>query len=515
MIRISSHQVFSGGINRLQELNVDINKTSEQISTGKRVNRPSDDPVAAARILKLNQEMGRIDQYQRNADLANNRLSQEEGALGSMVDVVQRVRELTVQAGNGSLSPDDRKAIAAELKERLGQLSALANTRDASGEYIFSGFQGNTPAFGQNISGDWVYQGDEGQRMLEIDDGVKVAISDNGKDVFVNVPAANPDFFAEAGASNQSGARISTGMVLDQALFNAVYPDDIVITINAGADAFSAALRSDPATPIAGGAYQSGEPIRVAGTQVEITGAAAGDTFTLKTSDKQSIFTSIEKLIYGLENQAKAPAVATVSDASFVPAANDKLVVNGEELSFGGGETLTDLRDMINGNAELNKQGVTATISGGNLRIESVGQDLDIRAAGNNPATDPWAGNLKITGAKFDDIDITTGAGNASASFASGQRAYDDLIANSLTNLDNAQESIVGTQTKIGGRMNNIETTQKFLEDSALYTKEIRSQLQDLDYAEAISTLSFQSFVLEAAQLSFAQVSRLSLFDRL
>lgn len=62
--------------------------------------------------------------------------------------------------------------------------------------------------------------------------------------------------------------------------------------------------------------------------------------------------------------------------------------------------------------------------------------------------------------------------------------------------------------------MNNLESTRKFLEDSVIYTKKIRSQLQDVDYAEAISTLSFQSFVLEAAQLSFAQVSRLSLFYR-
>ena len=71
------------------------------------------------------------------------------------------------------------------------------------------------------------------------------------------------------------------------------------------------------------------------------------------------------------------------------------------------------------------------------------------------------------------------------------------------------------TQTDLGGRMNAVESTQQFLEDSSLYSKKIRSQLQDVDYAEAISNLSFQSFVLQAAQQSFAQVSRLSLFDRL
>src|SRR5690554_6470932 len=207
MIRISSQQIFSGGINRLQDLNVNLNQTQEQVSTGKRVNRPSDDPVAAARILKLDQEVGRIETYQRNVGLAENRLQLEESTLSSMIDIVQRVRELTVQAGNGSLSANDRQSISAELKQRLQQLAAQANTQDSAGSYIFSGFQGESPAFAQNINGDWVYQGDEGQRFLEIDDGVNVAISDHGKDLFVNVPAGGPTFFTEVGPGVTSGAR--------------------------------------------------------------------------------------------------------------------------------------------------------------------------------------------------------------------------------------------------------------------------------------------------------------------
>ncbi len=144
MIRISSQQIFSGGINRLQDLSAQLNKTDEQIATGKRVNRPSDDPVAAARILKLDQEVSRIETYERNAQLANNRLGQEESSISSSLDILQRVRELTVQAGNGLLSANDRLSISSEMKERLQQLAQMANTQDASGEYIFSGFQGGT-----------------------------------------------------------------------------------------------------------------------------------------------------------------------------------------------------------------------------------------------------------------------------------------------------------------------------------------------------------------------------------
>jgi len=110
---------------------------------------------------------------------------------------------------------------------------------------------------------------------------------------------------------------------------------------------------------------------------------------------------------------------------------------------------------------------------------------------------------------------LITGLDNISKDSPKGNAEYDALISESLANLDNGQESILQKQTELGGRMNAVESTSAFLEDSALYTKEIRSQLQDVDYAEAISNLSFQSFVLQAAQQSFAQISRLSLFDRL
>lgn len=509
MIRISSQQVFSGGVNRLQELNVDLQKTQQQLSTGKRVVNPSDDPVAAARILKLDQEVAQVNQFQRNVDLAENRLQLEESTLGDMLDVIQRVRELTVQAGNGTLSVEDRRSIASELKERLGQLANQANSRDASGEYIFSGFKGNTPAFAQNISGDWVYQGDEGQRSLEVDVGVKIAISDHGKKLFVDVPSAEPTFFAEASSANTSvpPARISSGMVLDQDVFATVYPDDIVIEVDATGGTFAAFNRSTGAAiPVDDNTYVSGVSLKVAGTQVEITGAADGDRFILKTAQKQSVFTSIEKLIYGLENQAKSPAVATLPPADFTPEPDDSLTING--VTFSNLTNLDDLRDAINISTDPALEGVSAEVNGaGELVITSTQGDLDFAADDGGSA----GGQIVVQGGKFQDLDLLNGA--TETTVGSGNQAYDELIASSLANLDNAQENILKTQTELGGRLNAVESTRQYLADSSVYTQDLRSQLRDVDYAEAISNLSFQSFVLQAAQQSFAQVSQLSLFD--
>lgn len=412
MMRISSQQIFSGGINRLQGINSNLVDTQQQISTGKKVNKPSDDPVAAARILKLDQELRRVDTYQRNANLADNRLKQEESALASSVDIIQRVRELTVQAGSGSLSPSDRESISAELKERLGQLANITNTRDASGEYIFSGFQGQTPAFAKDGAGDWKYQGDEGQRVLEIDDGVTVPISDHGKGIFVDVAKAISVTGSDDGAGNPANGYISNlELVAPKDLkdaFSPRVPDDLEVSVANNAGQLEVTV-TDPRTgdviPTEPATAVVGEEFKVAGIELAVNDALDGESFTLGISDRQSVFGTIENVIDGLEGIAKGSP---------------------------------------KGNAE-----------------------------------------------------------------------YDALIADSLTNLDNAQEKIILKQTELGGRLNAVESTTAFLEDSGLYTKEIRSQLQDVDYAEAISNLSFQSFVLQAAQQSFAKVSQMSLFDRL
>ncbi|WP_404363137.1 flagellar hook-associated protein FlgL [Marinobacter sp.] len=511
MIRISSQQIFQGGVNRLQDLNSGLQKTQEQVSTGKRVNNPSDDPVAAARILKLNQEVAQTEQFQRNVDLAENRLQQEESTLASINDVLQRVRELTVQAGSGALSSDDRQSLASELRQRLDQMASLANTRDASGEYIFSGFKGGTEAFTQNISGNWVYQGDEGQRLLEVDSGVSVAISDNGKKIFTDVASDKPAFFTEASPTNtsQPPARISTGMVLDQEVFNQVHPDDLVVQVDQTAGTFSVVRRSDGAdfTPD-DNTYASGKSLKAAGIQFEITDAVDGDRFLIKTSEKQSLFATVEKLIYGLENQAKTPAVATLPGGSFSPEPDDSLTING--VTFGGLTDLAALRDAISASNDSALDGVTAEVDpSGNLIVTSQSGDLAFEADNGGSV----GGQIVVSGAKFEDLDLLNEP--VSATVGSGQQAFNELIAGSLTNLDNGLDSILKTQTEIGGRLNSVESTGKFLEDSSVFTKGIRSQLQDVDYAEAISRLSFQSFVLEAAQQSFARVSQISLFDRL
>src|SRR5690606_26485219 len=145
-----------------------VNKTQQQISTGRRVLTPADDPIAATKILQLQQELALNDQYTRNMTAADNRLKLEEATLQSITDNLARVKELTVNAGGCSLTIADRQAIAAEFLQLQEGLADLLNTKDAGGEYICAGVKGRQTPFVRADNGRYEYQGDEGQRYLAL-----------------------------------------------------------------------------------------------------------------------------------------------------------------------------------------------------------------------------------------------------------------------------------------------------------------------------------------------------------
>ncbi|MFP6863552.1 flagellar hook-associated protein 3, partial [Pseudomonas sp.] len=191
VMRISSIQAFNNGVSGLGRNYSNVIRTQEQISSGNRILTPADDPVASVRLLQLEQQQAILGQYKENLTAAKNSLTQEETTITSVVNVLQRIRELAVQAGGGALSAEDRKSIAKELSEREGELLNLMNSRNARGEYLFSGFLGKTEPFLRNPDGTFSYQGDEGQRSLQVAGSSNVAINDNGKRLFEDVSNAN------------------------------------------------------------------------------------------------------------------------------------------------------------------------------------------------------------------------------------------------------------------------------------------------------------------------------------
>jgi flagellar hook-associated protein 3 FlgL len=170
-----------------------LNQTQMQLSTGKKLLAPSDDPASESRIIDLNQSIKQTEQYQNNINAARQRLTLEEGTLQHAADILQRVNELGVQGLNASYSAADRTIMAVEVEELNQQLLGLANTRNANGEYLFAGFKSATQPFSQDAAnvGAYLYAGDTSTRAIQIDSDRQIADGDSGNAVF-GMPTGGP-----------------------------------------------------------------------------------------------------------------------------------------------------------------------------------------------------------------------------------------------------------------------------------------------------------------------------------
>lgn len=186
-MRLSTSQIFQQAVSAMQTQQSEMAKTQLKLATGEKNLTPSDDPIAATRILDLNQIIETTTQHQRNADFAISRLSMEETVLADVSNVLQRVRELSVRAVNDSLSAGDRQAIAVEVRTNIDALLQLANSKDANGEYLFSGYKTGTMPFSYDGSGNFSYAGDQGEKKLQIGVRSQVRVGDSGEEVFMKI----------------------------------------------------------------------------------------------------------------------------------------------------------------------------------------------------------------------------------------------------------------------------------------------------------------------------------------
>lgn len=198
-MRVSTAQIFDTGLFGIQRNQISLLKVQNQLSTGRRVLAPEDDPVAASQALEVTQAKDVNARYQDNQGAAKTQLNQVETTLTSVIDQLQNIADRAVQAGNGSLSTEQRGMIAQELKSRLSDLTALANTQDGSGNYIFAGFQSQTQPFQvsantspYSLANQYMnYVGDNGQRMLQVSQSQQIPTSVTGADAFMQIRDGN------------------------------------------------------------------------------------------------------------------------------------------------------------------------------------------------------------------------------------------------------------------------------------------------------------------------------------
>lgn len=434
-MRVSTSLVFDKGIFNLNRAQAQLVHTQEQISTGRRILTPSDDSVASSRALEVSQGQAINNQFVRNTDSATAAISLQEEALSRYTRLLQDVKTATVNAGNGALSSRELKSIASELRGRYDELLGIANTTDANGLYLFSGYQGDTQPFTQDTPGDVTYNGDEGQRQIQIAPTRLVPVSFSGQQVFQKIPEGNSTFVTAASASNTGTGIVSPGTVRDATAWgDATNPGEFEVRFHVDTSVVPSRTTYDivdttnnvsmltGAAPAAGPylrTYQSGANITLAtqsppdtnpttfdyGVDLSVMGAPAdGDAFTVRPSESKDIFETLDDLINTLE---------------------------------------------------------------------------------------------------------TSGPG----------ATQNTRLANSLntaqSNLDNALDVALTVRAAIGSYSQEIDRSRSAGEDLDLQFEQTLSQLTSLDYAKAVSDLTFQQVSLEAAQKSFVRVQGLTLFDYL
>ena len=394
-MRISTSQIFNQSLASMLAQQTNVAQTQQQVSTGKRILNPSDDPAGSVQLLNLQREFSLSEQYVSNGINARNKLEREEGALASATDLLQRIRELAVQALNDTNTPADRKAISTEINQLNQQLLSLANTRDANGDYLFSGFATDIQPY-DNIYGS--YQGDEGQRNMKVGAGVFIATNDPASKLFE--AAFTQTLITPDGGNTGSG--------------------QITVTNNSG----------------------------VAATFPELT-----------------------------FSYADPPGEYTVTDG-----------VNSASFSYQPGMT-------------VNLGELDPAFPGLGIRLEGTPDDGDQLTISKEPADE--AQTMFITIQNFANalVENRVGAGDSPNN------------GDFLINMDAALDRVVDGRAQVGGRLNAIDQQTEINESLAFAMEKSISEIQDLDYAEAISRLTRQLTGLQAAQQTFSRVQSLSLFN--
>ncbi len=315
-MRISTSMIHNNAVSALMKRQTEVSKTQNEVATGLRVQKPSDDPVAAVKILQLEQTKSANTQFGVNISTATTRLEQEEQALADSERILQRVYELTVQANSSALSQSDRQSIASELVELNKQLADIGNSKDANDEFLFSGLSTGTQPFVRDASNNISYAGDGGARSLQVSAAQYVQDGDSGQHVFMSVPQGNGTFVSTAAAGN-TGTGVISGSVQNAAAW---VPDDYTLTFSS-ATAWQI-TNSSSAVIASGAGYVAGTAIAFNGIQVTVTGAAAaGDSFDIDRSRTEDAFTTIDDLVASLNS----PLSTTASRAQFQNQINKSL----------------------------------------------------------------------------------------------------------------------------------------------------------------------------------------------
>ncbi|SAK98048.1 flagellar hook-associated protein FlgL [Caballeronia hypogeia] len=407
-MRISSSQYFNMNVASMSDQQSTLASMYQQISSGKRILTASDDPLGAAQAVQLTLKSGALAQYSTNQTTALSSLQQEDSTLGTVSSVMQSIQTQIVHAGDGSLTDADRTSVAKTIQGLRDQLFSLANTTDSNGNYIFSGLKGGTAPYTNDPSGVGVnYEGDYGQRTVQISEGRSIPVGDTGVSIFGSVQPTESDPVSSAGPKNSGTATISAVSTTDTSNAGNASKYTITFSISQTDGSTSYSVASDPPdnTLPTNVAYTGKTDITLGGQKVTIDGTPGdNDTFTVQpaATDNNDVFATLDNLVSALKQTTGTP---------------------------------------------------------------------------------------------------------------SAQAALTNALTTAGTKVNNSYNNVLAAQTVVGGREQQVQSTQTAMQTSQTQTASDIANLTSIDLVSSISQYQLTQNSLQAAQMAFSQIQKMSLFD--
>jgi len=305
-MRISTYTMFQNGEQAISTAESQLLQTQLQLSSGKQINSPSDNPIGAANVAALTSTVSQLTQFQSNQNEAQMQLNQADSAMTSLVDLMKSAQQTLVQAGDGSYSDSQRQALAQELQGDLNQMVGLANTSDGQGGYLFAGAQQGAPPFSQ-VGNTVSYGGDSTLQSVQVSQNRQLQIKFSGDDIFQKIRPGNGSFVTAANASNSGSGVIDTGAVTNP---SALTGDNYTISFAVSGSTTTYQVQDTTTNQtVSSGNYVSPATVGFDGLQVTLSGAPAdGDSFTVAPAAYQSIFTTMANAIAALQQPADTAA---------------------------------------------------------------------------------------------------------------------------------------------------------------------------------------------------------------
>ncbi|HEY5208117.1 MAG TPA: flagellar hook-associated protein FlgL [Stellaceae bacterium] len=311
-MRISTSEFLLGSLADMMNQESNVNALNQQIASGQTMQSALDNPAGAGAALSLQGQINHLSVDSANAQSGVQSIENSLGSLQSVSTILAQIKTTAIQAANGTISDDDRHALAATVQSALQQLVQVGNTQSSDGQYLFGGSRTASAPFAIQPSGQVVFTGDGGASSLEIAPSLAVPVTLSGQGIFMNIPGGNGSFSVAASGSNTGHAYAVAGGVTSASqlqaeqlagtqfvvTFGAASPNgSMAYSVTSGTGSPGAAGFTASSGIVASGSFAPGAGLTIGGMDVGINGTpAAGDSFVVAPSQNVSVFQILQSL---------------------------------------------------------------------------------------------------------------------------------------------------------------------------------------------------------------------------